>query len=172
MKNTHEGVLLSVKLQAKSCNFTKSHSPPWMFFTFLNCKMVRNRTKYHIFVGVLDYIPHSPPDCHKLFTSQWNIEQIGFMLLPSKYFTPFCRVFVVGFEHVFIYYEHFVELNQAGFCKKRPDLVILLSQQRGISFRFIVFLHFYCVSRLPQSIFFGILRIGLETRVSDGKIGF
>ena len=116
--------------------------------------MVRNRAKYHIFVGVLDYIPHSPPDCHKLFTSQWNIEQIGFMLLPSKYFTPFCRVFVVGFEHVFIYYEHFVELNQAAFCKKGPDLVILLSQQRGISFRFIVFLHFYCVSRLPQSIFF------------------
>ena len=34
VKNTHEGVLLSVKLQAEDCNFTKSNTPPWVFFTF------------------------------------------------------------------------------------------------------------------------------------------
>ena len=32
MKNTHGGVLLLVKLQAKACNFTKNNSPPWVFF--------------------------------------------------------------------------------------------------------------------------------------------
>ena len=36
VKNTHEGVLLLVKLQAKACNFTKSNTPSWVFFTFLN----------------------------------------------------------------------------------------------------------------------------------------
>ena len=36
VKNTHEGVLHLVKLQAKACNFTKSNTPSWVFFTFLN----------------------------------------------------------------------------------------------------------------------------------------
>ena len=31
----HGGVLLLVKLQAASYNFTKSNTPPWVFFTFL-----------------------------------------------------------------------------------------------------------------------------------------
>ena len=34
VKNTHRGVLLLVKLQASACNFTKSNTPPWVFFTF------------------------------------------------------------------------------------------------------------------------------------------
>ena len=54
MRNTHRGVLLLVKLQASKCNFTKSNSPPWVFFTFLNCT---NGTKpcktYHLTVGIL-----------------------------------------------------------------------------------------------------------------------
>ena len=33
VKNTHGGVLLLVKL-LKACNFTKSNTPPWVFFTF------------------------------------------------------------------------------------------------------------------------------------------
>ena len=37
VKNTHGGVLLLAKLQAEACNFTKSNTPPWVFFTFLNC---------------------------------------------------------------------------------------------------------------------------------------
>ena len=35
VKNTHEGILLLVKLQNLACNFTKSSTPPWMVFTFL-----------------------------------------------------------------------------------------------------------------------------------------
>ena len=34
VKNTHGGVLLLVKLQAKACNSTKSNTPSWVFFTF------------------------------------------------------------------------------------------------------------------------------------------
>ena len=37
MKNTHGGVLLLVKNQAKACNFTSSNTRPWEFFTFFNC---------------------------------------------------------------------------------------------------------------------------------------
>ena len=38
-KNTHGGVLLSVKLLSSSCNFTKSDTPPEVFFMFLKlCK--------------------------------------------------------------------------------------------------------------------------------------
>ena len=39
LKNTHGQVLLLVKLQAKTCNFTKNHSPPWVFPTF--CKLYK-----------------------------------------------------------------------------------------------------------------------------------
>ena len=35
VKNTHSGVLLLVKLQAKAWNITKSNTPLWIFFTFL-----------------------------------------------------------------------------------------------------------------------------------------
>ena len=34
VKNTHGGVLILVTLQALACNFTKSNTPLWGFFTF------------------------------------------------------------------------------------------------------------------------------------------
>ena len=34
LKNTHEGVLILVKLQAAACNFTTINTLPWVFFTF------------------------------------------------------------------------------------------------------------------------------------------
>ena len=34
-REKHGGMLLLVKLQAKACNFTKSNTLPWVFFTFL-----------------------------------------------------------------------------------------------------------------------------------------
>ena len=38
VKNTKGRVLLLVKLQAKTCNFTKSDTPPWVLSTFfLDC---------------------------------------------------------------------------------------------------------------------------------------
>ena len=39
VKNTHRGALILVKLQASACNFNKSNTPPWVFFTFFKlCK--------------------------------------------------------------------------------------------------------------------------------------
>ena len=38
-KSKYEGMLLLVKLQALVCNFTKSNTNPWVFFTFLNYKL-------------------------------------------------------------------------------------------------------------------------------------
>ena len=39
VKNTQGGLLLSVKLQAEACNFTKCNTPLWVFYTFLKlCK--------------------------------------------------------------------------------------------------------------------------------------
>ena len=35
VKNTHGGVVLLVTLQTKACNFIKSNTPPWVFFTFI-----------------------------------------------------------------------------------------------------------------------------------------
>ena len=37
VKNTYEGELLLVNLQAETCNFTKSNTPPWVFLCLLNC---------------------------------------------------------------------------------------------------------------------------------------
>ena len=37
VKNTHGGVLLLVKLQAKVYNFNKINTPPWVFSRFFNC---------------------------------------------------------------------------------------------------------------------------------------
>ena len=35
VKNTYGGLLPLVKLHALTCNFTKSSTSPWVFFTFL-----------------------------------------------------------------------------------------------------------------------------------------
>ena len=37
MENIHGRVLFLVKMQALSCNFTKSKTPPWVFSRLLNC---------------------------------------------------------------------------------------------------------------------------------------
>ena len=51
VKNTHGGVLLLIKLQAEACNFTKSNTPPWVFFTFFKFYewyQIAQRTTYVI----------------------------------------------------------------------------------------------------------------------------
>ena len=41
VKNTHEGVLILVKLQASAYNFTKINTPSWVFFTvFYKCYQI------------------------------------------------------------------------------------------------------------------------------------
>ena len=39
VKNTHGGVLILVEFQAEACNYTKTITPPWAFFSFFKlCK--------------------------------------------------------------------------------------------------------------------------------------
>ena len=38
VKNTHEGVLLLAKLNSRTCNFTGSNPPSWVFFTFFKLR--------------------------------------------------------------------------------------------------------------------------------------
>ena len=40
----HGGVLHLVKLQAEACNFTKSNTPPWIFFTFFKLNKWQQRS--------------------------------------------------------------------------------------------------------------------------------
>ena len=50
VKNIHGGVLLLVKLQASACNFTKSNTPLWVFFTFFKLYewyQIAQRTTYN-----------------------------------------------------------------------------------------------------------------------------
>ena len=49
VKNTHGGVLISVKLQVLACNFTKVNNPPWVFLTFFKLYkwyQIAQRTTY------------------------------------------------------------------------------------------------------------------------------
>ena len=49
VKNTHGGLLLLVKLQAKSLQLYLNNTPPWVFFTFLICKnATKSRKASHI----------------------------------------------------------------------------------------------------------------------------
>ena len=50
-ENTHGGALLLVMFY-----FSKSNTPPWVFFTFLNCiNGSKSRAKHHIFCFVYIY---------------------------------------------------------------------------------------------------------------------
>ena len=49
VKNTHEGVLILVKLQASACNFTKINTLPRCFSQFSNCtNATKSRNVPHI----------------------------------------------------------------------------------------------------------------------------
>ena len=68
MANTHGGVLLSVKLQAATYNFTKSNASPWVFFTFFKlCKwyqIVQSITYFKFFLDNFEC-----GKCQRVFTS-------------------------------------------------------------------------------------------------------
>ena len=52
VKNTDGGVLLLVKLQASTCNFTKSITPQWVFFTIFKLyKRCNLRKASHILIS-------------------------------------------------------------------------------------------------------------------------
>ena len=110
MKNTHGGVLLL------ACNFTKSNTPPWVFFTFLNCtngtksrkaprmtivfdfhltKTISSRYSSEIFSShdvmtpFSDKIGWGKPWCYLEFSLK--IENVTWYKWTKKYFTCFKR---------------------------------------------------------------------------------
>ena len=76
VKNTHEGMLLLVKLQSKTCNFLKSSTPPWVFLTnFKLCKWYKieqNNVK-NIHEGVLLLLYH---DLFSWFLNCTNVTKL------------------------------------------------------------------------------------------------
>ena len=58
-------------LKLKACNFTKSDTPPWVFFTFLNCAHgTKSRNAPHI-ISAIESTHHKMPkgnDFNKCFT--------------------------------------------------------------------------------------------------------
>ena len=88
VKNTHGGVLLLVKLQAEACNFTKSNTPPWVFFTFFKLStwyQIAQRTKFLILVSFPQW------NLHKQHTLNQNIQR-------TKWFTILESQFIVNLE--------------------------------------------------------------------------
>ena len=61
MKNTHEGVLLLVKLQAFSlvCDFTKSNTPPWVFFVFFKSYKWHQIAQRNIYLSIQSWIQNA-----------------------------------------------------------------------------------------------------------------
>ena len=55
-ENTQGGALLLVKLHAEVCNFTKSNTPPWLFFTFLKLYKWYQIAQYIIYIYIYIYI--------------------------------------------------------------------------------------------------------------------
>ena len=64
VKNTHGGVLILIKLQAKACNFTKINTPPWVFFTFFKLYkwyQIAQRTTYFVDIVNLNFVHTRAP---------------------------------------------------------------------------------------------------------------
>ena len=79
VKNTHRGVLLSVKLQALACNFTKINTSPWVFFTFLKLYKWYQITQRITYTQICAY------DIHLYIENfgVWIVFQIEFLLTTS-----------------------------------------------------------------------------------------
>ena len=66
MKNTQGGVLMLVKLQALAFNFTKSNTPPWVFFTFFKLYNAKSRNASHLMHERFYWFIKS-------YTDQWSL---------------------------------------------------------------------------------------------------
>ena len=75
VKNTHGGMLILVKLQAKACNFTKINTPPWVFFTFFKL------FKWYQIAQRITYFPSFATRTFHLWLLFWAF------LYPFSYFS-------------------------------------------------------------------------------------
>ena len=83
VKNTHEGVLLLVKLQALASNFTKSNTPPcFLFFFFKKKKIV-----WYLLNGATRHLNKYGRVFQRMTASHWE-----FYLMPSILFSAIVSV--------------------------------------------------------------------------------
>ena len=80
VKNTHGGVLLLVKLQDAACNFTKSNTPPCMFFAFFKLykwHQIAQRTTNTAFTQKTDYYWNKlPQNSSTTVILAWYLKQV------------------------------------------------------------------------------------------------
>ena len=75
VKNTYEGVLLLIKLEVKAWSFTKSNTPPWVFFTFL--KLYKwYQIAYNVFCTGAGYFCYIEPGKVKLTQSNLILKNV------------------------------------------------------------------------------------------------
>ena len=112
MKNTNRGLLLLVQLQSEACNFTKSNTPSWVFFTFLKFY------KWYQIVQSISYFQTIPSyqihyliitDNHAFMKPVPNLKQI-FM----SYFFTFLPL-RLAFLHMFV--NKWTDFLYLGNCK-------------------------------------------------------
>ena len=95
VKNTHGGVLLLVKLQAKARNFTKSSTPLWVFFTFFKlCKW------YQIGQSITNILAHTEMTSYLLSEIRNSVRALSKELFQKHY-----KYFVKLIGYLYIYYK-------------------------------------------------------------------
>ena len=81
VKNTHGGVFLLVKLQTEACIFTKSNTPPWVFFMFFklyNWYQIAQSTTY------IYRIPFTVFNATAILTFKGTFKEIGYNFMNKK----------------------------------------------------------------------------------------
>ena len=76
VKNTREGVLVLVKLQAEACKFTKINTAPWMFSTFFKLYkwyQIAQHITYIQLLNVFSFVPVMWCSCLKLYINKLDL---------------------------------------------------------------------------------------------------
>ena len=102
VKNTHGGVLFLVKLQAEACNFTKSNTPPWVFFTFFKLH------KWYQIAQSITYVRKIT----KLILQLNNKKELGPISMPVS-------ILIVNVNDLSGLHSHIINLSfKEGLCPK------------------------------------------------------
>ena len=91
VKNTHGGVFLLVKLQTEACIFTKSNTPPWVFFMFFilcNWYQIAQSTTY------IYRIPFTVFNATAILTFKGTFKEIGYNFMKKKKKTQISMILV------------------------------------------------------------------------------
>ena len=85
VKNSHGEVLLLVKLLAKTCNFTKNCTLPWMFSGFLNCNKSGNASQRNVY-HITDFYEYFQKNFQNFLEKLWNLFSclVQFTIFSSK----------------------------------------------------------------------------------------